>query len=178
MEKLKIYSTNNFEKDTCEKNTSIEIYDEEKEIKKSDFSNNIKIDNNYLKKYKIYFYFKLNENKFIFPIITDFFNVNTQYIYDLIKNIVKKINDKNIIINYNNNNNYIVSLRDIEDDENLDFYINNYEIKPSKKKKFIPKSDCPSFSSFSLLKNIENENISFISKNSLNIMLREKDELL
>lgn len=177
MEKLKIYPKDNLEKDTYKENTSIEIYEEEKELKKSDFSNNIKINNNYLKKYKIYFYLKLNEDKFIFPIITDFFNVNTQYIYDLIKNIVKKINDKNIIINYNNNN-YIVSLRDIEDDENLDFYINNYEIKPSKKKKFIPKSDCPSFSSFSLLKNIENENISFISKNTLNIMLREKDELL
>ena len=177
MEKFKNTPTDNLEKETYEENISFEIYDEEKELKNHDFSNNIKIDNNYLKNYKIYFYLKLNKDKFIFPIITDYFNVNTQYIYDLIKNIVKKINDKNIIINCNNNN-YIVSLRDIEDDENMDFYINNYELRPSKKKNFIPKSDCPSFSSSSLLKNIENENISFISKNSLNIMLREKDESL
>ena len=53
MEKLKIYPKDNLEKDTYKENTSIEIYEEEKELKKSDFSNNIKINNNYLKKYKI-----------------------------------------------------------------------------------------------------------------------------
>ena len=170
MEKLKIYPTDNSEKDTYEENTSIEIYEEEKELKKSDFLNNIKINNNYLKKYKIYFYLKLNEDKFIFPIITDFFNVNTQYIYDLIKNIVKKINDKNIIINYNNNN-YIVSLRDIEDDENLDFYINNYEIKPFE---FWKKKESENYSSKDLLRTINEEKISFFSKNPLNVFLMKQ----
>jgi len=38
----------------------------------------------------------------------------------------------------------------------------------------MPKSDCPSYSSSSLLKNIEKENISFVSKLPLNIMVREK----
>jgi hypothetical protein len=38
----------------------------------------------------------------------------------------------------------------------------------------MPKNDCPSYSSYSLLKNIERENISFISKLPLNIMIREK----
>ena len=56
----------------------------------------------------------------------------------------------------------------------MDFYIKNYEIKPCKKKNFMPKTDCPSFSSSALLKNIEKENISFVSKNNLNIMLLEK----
>ena len=128
-----------------------------------------------IKKYKIYFYLNLNNNSFFFPIISDNFIINKQYIYELIKNIVKKINEKNITINFKNNN-YIISLRDREDDANFEFYIKNYELKPCKKKNFVPKNDYPSFSSSSLLKNIENENISFICKNSLNIMLREKYE--
>lgn len=41
----------------------------------------------------------------------------------------------------------------------------------------MPKNDSPSYSSYSLLNNIENENISFILKNPLNIMLREKYEI-
>ena len=90
----------------------------------------------------------------------------------MIKNIVKQINNKNIIINFNSKD-YIVSLKDIEDDDD-DFYIKNYELKPCKKKNFMPKNDCPSYSSYSLLKNIEKENISFISKLPLNIMIREK----
>ena len=54
------------------------------------------------KKFTINFYFKLNENKdFIFPIESDLFNIDNQYVYELIENIIKKINDKSITINDN-----------------------------------------------------------------------------
>lgn len=124
-------------------------------------------------KYNTYFYFKLNKDKeFIFPIQSDVFNKNKQFTFELIKNIIKKINEKNIVIDYNNID-YIVSLKDAED-EDIEFYENNYELKPCKKKNFKPKDDCPSYSSNSLLENVDNKLISFISKNSFNIMLREK----
>jgi hypothetical protein len=126
-------------------------------------------------KFNTYFYFKLNENnEFNFPIQTDIFNKSKQYVYELIKNIIKKINEKNLVINYNNID-YIVSLKDTEE-EDINFYIKNYELKPCKKKNFKPKNDCPSFSPNSLLENVDNKLISFISKNSLNLMLRERIE--
>lgn len=126
-------------------------------------------------KFNAYFYFKLNGNKeYIFQIQSDIFNKSKQYVHELIKNIIKKINEKNIVINFNNID-YIVSLKDTED-EDADFYAKNYELKPCKKKNFKPKNDCPSFSSNSLLENFDNKLISFISKNSLNVMIREKIE--
>ncbi len=127
-------------------------------------------------KFEIYFYFVFKDKEYIFPIKSDLFNVNTQYIHELIKNIVKKINEKNIIINYNNVK-YIISLKDCEendDEKDINFYIKNYELKPCKKKNFCPKTDFPSFSAKSLLKNIENKKISFITNTPLNIMIREK----
>lgn len=75
-----------------------------------------------------------------------------------------------------NSTNYIVSLKDTEDEEDNDFYAKNYEIKPCKKKNHMPKFDSPSFSPSSLLKNIQNENLSFVCKKALNIMLIEKFE--
>ena len=149
-----------------------EFNDELKELKIENISGDE--NENKVKNYNIYFYLNLNkENSFIFPIKSDFFKINKQYIYELIKNIVKKINNENINIKYNSKD-YIISLKDIEDDDDFDFYIKNYELKPCKKKNFMPKSDCPSYSSSSLLKNIEKENISFVSKLPLNIMIREK----
>ena len=101
-----------------------------------DFNLNVNLvknnENNYTK-YNAYFYFKLNEDKeFIFPIQSDIFNKSKQYIFELIKNIIKKINEKNIVINYNNID-YIVSLKDAED-EDIEFYEKNFELKPCKKK--------------------------------------------
>ena len=149
-----------------------EFNDELKELKIENISGDE--NENKVKNYNIYFYLNLNkENSFIFHIKSDFFKINKQYIYELIKNIVKKINNENINIKYNSKD-YIISLKDIEDDDDFDFYIKNYELKPCKKKNFMPKSDCPSYSSSSLLKNIEKENISFVSKLPLNIMIREK----
>ena len=151
-----------------------ELDDELNELEESKFVKNVQNDFNKLKKYNIYFFLNVNkENTFIFPIQTDYFNINELHVYELIKSVVKKINEQKITITINSIK-YIVSLKDTEDEDNMDFYIKNYEIKPCKKKNFMPKTDCPSFSSSALLKNIEKENISFVSKNNLNIMLLEK----
>jgi hypothetical protein len=126
--------------------------------------------------FEAYFYFQLNgENEFIFPVKSDSFNKNEQYAYELIKNIIKKINEKNITIKYNNTN-YTVYIKDEQDTEDADFYTKNYELKPCKKKNFKPKNDNPSYSPNSLLKNIDKNKISFVSKSPLNIMLIEKFE--
>ena len=123
---------------------------------------------NIIKKFNVYFYFDFNKNKkFVLPINTENFNIADFHIYDLIKYIVKKINNSNIVVK-DNNINYSVSLKDIEDEENIDFYINNYEIKPFDS---LTKNDFRNFSPTDPLKSINEENISFFSKNPLNILL-------
>ena len=144
----------------------------------NDNSENIQIYENELSRFNVYFYFQIKDKEFVFPFVSDTFNIYEDNVNNLIKNIVKKINEKKIIVNCDNIN-YIVSLKDIEDieDENDEtFYCKNYELKACKKKNFKPKEDSPSFSSKSILKNIDNKKISFVSKNPLNIMIREKFE--
>ena len=137
--------------------------------------NLVKNSENNCTQYNTYFYFKLNKNKeFIFPIQSDMFNKSKQYIFELIKNIIKKINEKNIVINYNNID-YIVSLKDAED-EDTEFYEKNYELKPCKKKNFNTKNNYTIYSSNYLIEDVDNILINFIYKNSLNIMLIEKLE--
>ena len=131
--------------------------------------------NNY-KIFKIYFYFQLDGNKeFIFPIESDSLNINTQYGYELIDNIINKINNMSIIINYNLKE-FIISLKNSEDNNSEQFYMNNYELRFCNKKTLKPKFDLPPFSSNCLLENIQEERISFICKNNLNIILIEKYE--
>ena len=125
---------------------------------------------NMIKKFNVYFYFDFNENKkYVWPISIENFYVAERHIYDLIIYIIKKINHSNFIIK-DNNIKYSVSLRDVEGikEENIDFYVNNYEIKPFD---FLKKKDSSIFSPTDSLKLINEENISFISKNSLNVLL-------
>ena len=150
-------------------------FEDDEDYKKntSEIQNEITMSN--YKKFKVFFYFEFDENyKYVFPIESDSFNIEKQCVNELIKNIVKIINNKRLIINYKSIN-YFVSLKDCEDND-LNFYVNNYELKPCKKKNNFPKNDFPNYSPTSLLKNIANEKISFISKNSLNIMLFENYE--
>ena len=150
-------------------------FEDDEDYKKntSEIQNEIAINN--FKKFKVFFYFEFDEKyKYVFPIESDSFNIEKQCVQELIKNIVKIINNKKLIINYKSIN-YFVSLKDCEDSD-LEFYINNYELKPCKKKNDFPKNDLPNYSPTSSLKNIANEKISFISKNSLNIMLFENYE--
>ena len=128
------------------------------------------------KKFTINFYFKLNENKdFIFPIESDLFNIDNQYVYELIENIIKKINDKSITIN-DNSNEYIISLKNYENNNKKEFFTENYELRLCNKKTLKPKFDLPPISSNFLLNNIVNERLSFICKNKLYIILIEKFE--
>ena len=129
-------------------------------------------------KFDVFFNFTIQKKEFVFQIKSDLFNLNRQYSYELIKNIVKKINEKNITINQNNTN-YIVSLKDFDDSEeenNMDLYSRNYELKPINKINFTSIKESENYSSDSLLKNIDNKKISFVVKNSFNIMFREKNE--
>ena len=154
-------------------NMELEEYDKKLNENSRIYENN----ENKFAKFDVFFYFTLKNKEFVFQIKTDFFNKNEQYIYELIKNIVKKINEKNIVINYNNAN-YIVSLKDCDDFEDNDkrFYMENYEIKQCNIKNLTPLDDTPSFSIDSLIKNIERKKLSFVSKTPLNIMIREKIE--
>ena len=131
-----------------------------------DITNNTKI-------FTVYFYLELNKNNtYIFPIESDLLNINTQYGYDLIENIIYKINNQSMIIN-NNSKQYIFSLKNCQN-SNKNFYVENYELRLCKKNELKPKFDLPPFSPSVSLKNILNEKISLICKNSLYIMLLEK----
>ena len=132
----------------------------------------------YVSKFDVFFYLTFKNKEFVFQIKSDLFDLNKNYTYELIQNIIKKINKKKIIINCENNK-YIISLKDIEDYEDKnkkDFYIQNYELKKCNKKNFFPKMDSISFSSKVLLNNITSKQISLIAKSPLNIMFRAKIE--
>ena len=149
----------------------------------SDFDENCisyechEINNNHteIKKFNIYFYFEYNKRKkYIIPISTESFNANNIYIIELIKYVIYKINNSNIIIKYDDID-YSISLKDLvdneEEEEKLKFYKDNYEIKPFE---FWTKNNCTSYNTSSLLSEIKEENIIFSSKNTLNVMLVKK----
>ena len=127
-----------------------------------------------IKKFNIYFYFVFNKNKkYIIHICTESFNVNNFHVHELIEYIVHEINNANIIIKYNNID-YSISLKDIEENnenEKLEFYSNNYEIKPYN---FLTKNNTNNYCSSSLIKSIDEENIVLLSKEVLNIMILKK----
>ena len=135
--------------------------------------NDYKIKNK-IKKFKVYFYFNLNEkNEYIFPFESDLLNIDNQYGYDLIQNIINKINNESLVINYNSKD-YILSVKESQNDDKKNFYINNFEIRKCKKKTLKPKDDTPPFSPELLLNNILDDTISFICKNNMYIILIEK----
>ena len=125
--------------------------------------------NKYLKKeniftkFNIYFSFLFDKKEFIIQIESDPFNINENNVEDLIKNIIKKINDKNIIIQ-NDKINYIISLKDSDEQ---DFYKNNYEIRTYKEK------ECIIYPSDLLLSDIKATKLILVSKKYLNIMIRK-----
>ncbi len=149
-------------------------YDENDNI--NYITNDITIINNNQKQFTVYFYFKLNvNNEFNFPIESDLLDVDNQYGYDLIENIINKINNNTINITYNCQK-YCVSLKNCENNNKKQFYIDNYELRPCSKKTLKPKFDSPTFSSSILLYNFNDKNISMVCKNNLYIFLIEKFE--
>jgi len=147
-------------------------------INDSNSNNKDKENNSFdnLKQFEIYFFLKLNNDaEYVFPVQSDYLNIKENYGFELIKNIIPKINDKNIVVE-NNSVKYIVSLRDSESEEEdiKEFYSKNYELKACTKETFKPKEDMPCYSPTMLLEEFINKKISLVSKNDLNIMLTEK----
>ena len=118
---------------------------------------------NLFSKFNIYFSFLFDKKEFIIQIESDVFNINENNVQDLIKNIIYKINDKNIIIQ-NDKINYIISLKDSDEQ---DFYKNNYEIRTYKEK------ECIIYPIDLLLSDIKATKLILVSKKYLNIMIRK-----
>ena len=118
---------------------------------------------NIFSKFNIYFSFLFDKKEFIIQIESDIFNINENNVQDLIKNIIYKINDKNIIIQ-NDKINYIISLKDSDEQ---DFYKNNYELRTYKENDYIV------YPPDLLLNDIEAKKLNLVSKNYLNIMIRK-----
>lgn len=93
----------------------------------------------------------------------------------MVKNIVKKINNKKIVINLNSVN-YIISLQECDEENNDDFYYQNYELKEFRKNDLKPEFESKEYFPNIPLKEIINKKIGFISKNPMNIMLIESYE--
>ena len=165
------------EEELEEENLYEEFESEAEENNYINFSNkNVNNIKSNVKKFILYFYFKINENnEFIFPIESDFLNIDMQYGYELIENIINKINSKSIIIN-NDSKDYSISLKNSENNNSKEFYMKNYELRLCHKKSSKPKFDYPPLISDILLKDIINEKISIICKNNLNILMIEKYE--
>ena len=119
---------------------------------------------NLFNKFDIYFTFKFNQKEFIISIESDVFNLNQNNVEDLVKNSIKKINEKNIFFQ-DNKINYILSLKDC-DDYNEDFYRDNYELISYDKKIINYPFDLT-------LNEVKNQKIKLICKNTLNIMIRQ-----
>ena len=87
-----------------EENDLIEINSEDSD----NISDSNKRDNkdnncfNNLKQFEIYFFLKLNNDiEYVFPIQSDYLDIKEKYGFDLIKNIIKKINEQNIVVENN-----------------------------------------------------------------------------
>jgi len=178
MEKLenRIKENEDYIKDINDDGVVSEEFENELNIIAKDLKNEKEKDK--FSKFNVFFYFTIKNKEFVIQIKSDLFDLNKQYTYELLQNIVKKINEKRITINCDNTK-YILSLKDIEDYEdnnNKYFYSQNYEFKQCNKQNFIPKNDGIIYSSESLLNNLDSKQISFMAKNPLNIMLREKIE--
>ena len=132
---------------------------------------NIGSQNNF-SKFDIYFSFTYNKNEVLLSLESDVFNLNKNTIQDLTENIIKKINDKNYTFKLNKIN-YILSLKDCEEESDEDFYTENYELIDYNKKKSCINYNLIKYPSDLLLKDIQNSKLSLVCKNPLNIMIRE-----
>ena len=94
---------------------------------------------------------------------SDVFNIYENNVQDLIKNIINKINEKNIIIQKDKIK-YILSLKDSDD---TDFINSNYELRTYNK------NECIVYPFDLLLIDIKVTKINFVSKNYLNMMIRK-----
>ena len=133
---------------------------------------NIRSQNSF-SKFDIYFSFTYNKNEVLLSLESDVFNLNKNTIQDLTENIIKKINDKNYMFKVNKIN-YILSLKDCEEDVDKDFYTDNYALIDYNN----PKKSCNNFDNIKypsdlFLKDIKSSKLRLVCKSPLNIMIRE-----
>jgi len=158
-EKISSLNEKEFEVSTDDIDADLEFYEIPLLSKSTEY---LKKENIFYK-YNIYFSFLFDKKEFSVSIESDVFNIYENNVQDLIKNIIYKINEKNIIIQ-NDKMNYILSLKDSDE---KDFYKNNYELRTYKKDEYII------YSSDLLLSEIKETKLNFVTKNYLNIMIRK-----
>ena len=139
----------------------IECDENSRETKQS--VNSVNLYENIFSKFDIEFLFKFNKKEFIISIESDVFNLNENKVEDLIKNAIKKINEKNFSFKENKNI-YIISLKDCEEDTDKEFYKDNYEIT---------KNYSINYPYELLLNEIKDTKLNLNCKNSLNFMIRK-----
>jgi hypothetical protein len=139
----------------------IECDENSRETKQS--VNSVNLYENIFSKFDIEFLFKFNKKEFIISIESDVFNLNKNKVEDLIKNAIKKINEKNFSFKENKNT-YIISLKDCEEDTDKEFYKDNYEIT---------KNYSINYPYELLLNEIKDTKLNLNCKNSLNFMIRK-----
>ena len=121
---------------------------------------------NAFSKFDVNFTFVFDKKEFLFTLESDVFNLNLNTFKDLIKNVIHKINEKNIIFQHKKNK-YILSIKDCEEEYNEKFYEDNYELRYYESKEYFK---CP----FDLLLSEKKDvKLYFVSKNGLNIMIRK-----
>ena len=136
---------------------------EENSIQSKQSVNSINQNENIFGKFEINFPFKFNQKEFIISIESDLLELNKNTTEDLIKNIIKKINGKNIFFRENKYT-YIISLKDCEEEMDKEFYKDNYELI---------QNSCIKYPYESLLNEIKDNKFNLSCKNSLNIMIRK-----
>ena len=139
----------------------IECDENSRETKQS--VNSVNLYENIFSKFDIEFLFKFNKKEFIISFESDVFNLNENKVEDLIKNAIKKINEKNFSFKENKNT-YIISLKDCEEDTDKEFYKDNYEIT---------KNYSINYPYELLLNEIKDTKLNLNCKNSLNFMIRK-----
>ena len=153
--------TSEYDDDISTDEYDIECDENSRETKQS--VNSVNSYENIFSKFDIKFPFKFNQKEFIISIESDVFNLNENKVEDLIKNAIKKINEKNFTFKENKNT-YIISLKDCEEDTDKEFYKDNYEIS---------KNHCINYLYELLLNEIKDTKLNLNCKNSLNIMIRK-----
>jgi hypothetical protein len=136
---------------------------EENSIQNKQNVNSINQNENIFGKFEINFPFKFNQKEFIISIESDLLELNKNTTEDLIKNIIKKINGKNIFFRENKYT-YIISLKDCEEEMDKEFYKDNYELI---------QNSCIKYPYELLLNKIKENKFNLSCKNSLNIMIRK-----
>lgn len=106
----------------------------------------------------VFFYFKYNDFKeFIFKLESSNFDLDNQYVLDLMENIIEKINKSKLKISMDSKDYYIF----LKETDSL-----YYELRPCLESNHKPNNNLPCYKEEDLLKEIESNEISFCIKDT------------